>query len=190
MLPQTHKLYKKGYPFILMKKSVAGILLLLLSFALVRAENLSDMLDSLDESMVVYFSVFILCFVLLFFALNKFFKEKNRAFSGIIAMVLSFLIVWGVNKSGFDVEGIFLDLGVPQETLTTIIELIVLGGIIFLIIVLKKNSLFVIGGLLIVGSFFVYAQALLFMVGLALVVIGFIVSFRKGKTPPSVLSHS
>jgi hypothetical protein len=190
MLPQTHKLYKKEYPFPFMKKSVLGILMALFSFSLVKAESLSEMLDSLDESMVVYFSVFILCFVLFFFALNKFFKEKNRSFAGIIAGVLSFLVVWGVNKSGFDVQGIFLDLGIPQETLTTIISLIVLAGIIFLIVVLKKNSLFVIGGLLIVGSLFVYAQAILMMVGIALVVIGLIVSFRKGKTPPSVLSRS
>jgi hypothetical protein len=174
-----------------MKKGWISILILFCMINFVSAaESLSDMLDSLDESMVVYFSVFILCFVLFFFALNKFFKEKNRAFAGIIAAVLSFLIVWGVNKSGFDVEGIFLNLGVPQETLTTIIELIVLGGIIFLIVVLKAKSLFVLGGLLIIGSFFVYAQALLFVVGLVLIVIGMVISLKKKGNPPTVLSHS
>jgi hypothetical protein len=173
-----------------MKKSVAGIFLFLFSILLVRAESLSDMLDQLDESLVVYFSVFILCFVLCFFALNKFFKEKNRSISGIISMVLSFLVVWGINKTGFDVEGIFLDLGIPAETLTTIIALIVLGGMVFLIVVLKKNALFAIGGLLIAGSFFLYAKSLLFMIGLALVVIGLIVSFRKGKDSSPSVSHS
>jgi len=164
-----------------MKKEALGILTFIVSLGFVKAADLSDLLSELDESMVVYFSVFILAFVLIFFALNKFFKEQNRSFAGIIAAVLSFLAVWGINKSGFDIEGIFLDLGVPQETLTTIVTLIVLAGIIFIIIKMKKNSLYVIGGLFIVASLFVYAKGLMFMIGLVLIVIRVLITFRKDR---------
>jgi hypothetical protein len=168
MLSETHKLYKKEYPFSFMKKSVLSILLLIFSLSLVKASDLNDLLNNIDESVVIYFSIFILAFVLLFFALNKFFKEQNRTFAGIIAAVLSFLIVYGVNKSGFSIGDFFLDLGVPTETLSLIVALIVLAGIVFIIVKMGKDSLFVIGGLLIVGSLFVYAKAILIIIGAVL----------------------
>jgi len=161
-----------------MKKSIFGILLLLISTSLVKADNLSDILSSLDESMVIYFSIFILAFILCFFALNKFFKD-NKAFAGIIAAVLAFLIVYGINKTGFSVGDFFIDLGVPTETLSLIVGIIVLGGVIFLIIKLKENSLFVIGGLLLVGSLFVYAKAILVVIGIALILLRLFIF--KGK---------
>jgi multisubunit Na+/H+ antiporter MnhG subunit len=174
-----------------MKKSVLGVLFFIASIGLVKAADLSELLSELDESMVVYFSVFILAFVLIFFALNKFFKEQNRSFAGIIAAVLSFLIVWGINKSGFDLEGIFLDLGIPQETLTTIVTLIVLAGIVFIIIKMGKNSLFVLGGLFIVASLFVYAKAILIIIGVVLLFIRVILFGRgRGKSSSPSISHS
>ena len=162
-----------------MKKDVLSILLLLLSISLVKASDLSELLDGIDESVVVYFSIFILSFVLMFFALNKFFKEQNRAFAGIIAAVLSFLIVYGINKTGFDIVNFFLDLGIPTETLSTIVTLIVLAGVVFIIVKMGKDSLFVLGGLLIVGSLFVYAKAVLIFLGIIL--LGLRVIVFKGK---------
>jgi hypothetical protein len=151
-----------------MKKSVLSIFLLLISIGLARADTLSDMLDSLDESVVIYFAVFILSFVIFFFALNKFFKG-NRATAGVVSGVLSFLIIYGINKTGFSVGDFFLDLGVAAETLSLIVSLIVLAGIILVIIKLKNNSLFVFGGLLLVGSMFVYAKAILIIIGIVLI---------------------
>jgi hypothetical protein len=162
-----------------MKKGVLSILVLLVSVSLVKASTLSDLLDSIDESVVVYFSIFILAFVLIFFALNKFFKEQNRSFAGIIAAILSFLIVYGINKTGFDISNFFVDLGVPTETLSLIITLIVLAGVVFIIIKMGKDSLFVLGGLLIVASLFVYAKAILIIIGIILIALRLFIF--KGK---------
>jgi uncharacterized membrane protein YkgB len=167
-----------------MKKSVLSSLILLSSISLVKAASLSELLSSIDESMVVYFSIFILSFVLCFFALSKFFKD-NRAFAGIIAAVISFLIVFGINKAeltqGFNVSDFFYNLGVSTETFSLIIGIIIVAGIVFLIIKMRRDSLYVLGGLLIVTSFFVYAKAILIIVGIILIGIRIFAFKDKGK---------
>jgi hypothetical protein len=60
-------------------------------------------------------------------------------------------------------------MGIPTETLSLIVTLIVAGGVIFLIIKMGKDSLFILGGLLIVGSLFVYAKAILIIIGIVLI---------------------
>ncbi len=161
-----------------MKKELTGILIFFLAISFVSAATLSDLLNQIDESTLVLYAIFIVSFVLLFFSLNKFFKE-NRTTSGIIAAAISLLLVYFVNKNGIDVSGFLYDLGVSSDALMTILPLVILGGIVIAIIKLAKNSLLVIGGALIFASFFVYAETLLLVVGITLVIIRFLIP--KGK---------
>ena len=152
-----------------MKKSVLSAFLLLLAINFASGQGLSDLLNDIDESTILLFAVFILAFSFLFFALNKVFKKENTAISGIISVVVAFLITYGISKSGFSLQDSLLGIGISQQALGIIVPLIIVAGIIFLIIKLAKDSLLVIGGLFIVASFFVYAKSILIAIGVILI---------------------
>jgi hypothetical protein len=152
------------------------LLLTMISFA--SASGLSDILNQIDETTLVLFAIFMVAFVLLFFSLKKVFRGDTTT-SGIISVMLALLITYGVNKTGFDVQGLLLNIGVSGEILSTLIPIVIVAGIVFLVIFLAKNSLLVIGGLLILSSIFLYAKTLLIVVGVVLIVVRFLIP--KGK---------
>jgi hypothetical protein len=168
-----------------MKKRILAlsIFIFLVGISFVSAQDLlSDLLNTFDESMVILSAVFIISFSIVFFALNKSLFKENVVIAGVISAIVAFLITYGINKTGFDFNGFFVDIGVPENILMTLIPIVILAGIVFAIIKLGTNSLFVFGGLLIVLSFFVYAKALLIIVGIILLVIGLALwKSRKGK---------
>ena len=133
--------------------------LLLINFVSAYYGNtIGDFLDEIGGENLILMVVFIVSFAVLNFALGKFFKNKygepNKATSGIVAFALSLLTTYGLYKTGFDLEGIFFDIGISSNFLYTIIPLIITAGIIFLVWKLKKKGLFVIGiSLIIVGKF-------------------------------------
>ena len=149
----------------------------------VSAYSLSDLLGSIESSTILLIAVFTISFALLNFALSKFFKDKygepNKAIVGIVAFVISFLIAYGINKTGFDIEGLFFDIGISSELLYTIIPIIIIGCIILLIWKFKKKSLFILGGLLILLSFFIYEKTLILILGIILLLVGVGLSFKK-----------
>jgi len=153
-----------------MKKSILLVFLLFSAIRFVSAQGLGELLNNIDQSTILLFAIFILSFSLLFFALNKAFKKQNTAISGIISVVIAFLIVYGINKSGFNVEGSLSNIGISAEALGVIVPIIIVAGIIFLIIRLAKDSLLVLGGLFILASFFVYAKLILIVIGAGLIV--------------------
>ncbi len=170
-----------------MKKRVLlfSILLLLTTISLVSAQGLSDLLNNLDQSMVILFAIFLISFSLLFFSLNRVFRD-NPSMAGIISVAISFLIIYGVNKRaenmGFNIEGFFFNIGISQEIIATILPIIIIAGMVFLIIKLKKDSLLVIGGLFILLSFFVInARLLLIVIGIILIAIRMFIPREKWK---------
>lgn len=156
-----------------MKKGVLFAFLLLTGISFVSAQGLSELLNSIDQSTILLFAVFIISFSLLFFALNKVFKKENTTISGIISVAISLLIIYGINKSGFDVQGSLQGIGISAQALGIIIPLVIAAGIIFLIIKLKKKKdiLLILGVLSILLSFFVYEKILLITVGVVMIII-------------------
>ncbi len=157
----------------------AFIFLASISFASAQ-ETISDLLNSIDESTIILYAVFLISFSLLFFSLNRVFKG-NTTTSGIISAMLSLLIVYAVNKTGFNISGIFYNIGISSEAIMTILPIVILLGGIFVVIKLKKNSLFVFGGLMIFASLFVYEQTFLMTIGIILVAVGLFITFATGK---------
>jgi hypothetical protein len=175
---KLQKTYKNNFPNQLMKKWLS-VFILLASISFVSAQNnLGDLLNQIDQTTLILYVVFIVSFAILFFALSKFFKD-NRSIAGLISAGIALLITYAVNKTGLDIQGFVLNIGISQETLAVVIPIILIAGIIFLIISLKKNSLFVIGGILILASFFVYEQTLLIAVGAILIIIRLFLGFKK-----------
>jgi len=166
-----------------MKKRVFALsfFLLITIIGFVSSQGLGGILESIDEETVWLFAIFIIAFALLFFSLNKVFRG-NTSIAGIISVVIAFLIVYAVNKTGLDVQGFFYGIGISQEVLGVILPIVIVAGIVLLIIKMAKNSLLVIGGLLILLSFFVYARTLLIVVGVILIVVRFFI--KRGVWEP------
>jgi hypothetical protein len=167
-----------------MKKDMLGVFILMsalvLSISFTSAAGITDILNSIDESTLMFFSIFIISFSFLFFALNKFFKDKP-AFAGVIASVLAFLIVYWISRSEFNVSDFFYSLGLSGESVTLLITIIIVAGIIFTIVKLHADSLLVLGGLFIVASFFVYEKEVLIIIGAVLVIIRIAISLFTSK---------
>jgi len=169
-----------------MKKWIS-FFILLSSISFVSAQNnLGDLLNQIDQTTLILYVVFIVSFSILFFALGKFFKD-NKTIAGLISAGIALLITYAVNKTGWDIQGFVFNLGISQDALATAIPIILIAGIIFIVISLKKDSLLVVGGLLIVASFFVYEQTILLVAGIIIVAIRFFIPRgkweRKKNTP-------
>jgi len=150
---------------------------------LVSAYSLGDLLGDIESSTMILGAIFIVSFALLNFALSRFFKDKygepNRVTAGIVAFVISLLITWGINKTGFDIEGLFYDIGISSDLLYTALPILIIGGIIVLIWKFAKESLFILGGLSILASFFVYEKIIFIVVGTILIVARFFIPKDK-----------
>jgi len=169
-----------------------SIFILLISINLISAATLSDLLDFIEPSTALYFTVFIISFSVLFFALSKFFKD-NKLVPGVVSMAISFMIIYGINKSGLSIENFFFDLGISSEVMNvvyTIAPFLIVAGIIFAIVKLKKNSLLLIGGLLIVASFFIYEQTISLVLGAILIIIRIFLGKNKEDGEHKLPGHS
>ena len=142
------------------------------------AMSFSDVLNSIDSSLILLSSIFIISFLIFNFSLSKIFKEQ-KSIATVISAVLSFLIIYGVNSFGWDIEGFFFDIGISEDALLTAVPLILLAGLIFLFVKLKKKKYFfyILGGFLIALGLFIFKEAAeVLVIGVALVVFGFIVT--------------
>ena len=128
--------------------------------------SLSDVLSNIAEGTLIILLVFIISFALIFFALNKTLSQ-NIPIAAVISFAMAFGITYWINKSGFDLSGWVYDLGISSEFLSIFIPIVSIALAVFLVVKLKKNSLFVLGGLLIASSIFVYEKSIVIKIGRA-----------------------
>lgn len=164
---------------------------------------ISDMFSSIDPNTMLLGLLFIIFYVLINFSLSKVFK-KERASSAIISLCVSLLAVYGLNKLNWDLSGVYLNLGLSEEFLYSVVPLIILGLAILGSFVKdsmtgrRKFRLYrlfmILGGLLILLSFFAYEQTILFIAGIVLILIGLFLLWRikkKGTSPaPGALGNN
>lgn len=138
-----------------MKKGWLFAFFLLTAMSFISAQSsLSDLLSQIDQSTVLFLALFLISFALIFFALNKVFKG-NTSISGIISLALSFLIVYGINKSGFNVEGSLSDIGISSNILYILLPILIAAVIIYLIVKFGKKAWYAIGAILVILGIFI-----------------------------------
>jgi hypothetical protein len=186
----SNKIYKNHFIISPMKK-LGVIISSLLAINFASAATLSEVLGELDQSLVVLIALFLITFALAFFSLNKIFKT-NRSMAGIIAAVVAFTAVYGINKIGFNTQDFFYNLGLSESTFALILFIVVVAGIIFMVVSLKrkKDALLILGALLIILSFFVYSKTLLIVVGIILLVIWFFIGRSRSGIPKNPTTHT
>jgi len=172
-----------------MKRGRTLLLLIMLGISLINFASaayygnlsLGNLLDQIDASTIFLGAVFIIAFAFINFSLSKVFKG-NKATAGVVAFALSLLITYGINRSGFDFNNLFYNfgysLGLSEDILYGVVLLILVAGVIYLIMKFAKESLVIIGGLLIVASFFTYEKVILIFFGLILIIARFFI--KKG----------
>jgi hypothetical protein len=145
---------------------------------------LSNFLDSIDASTMILVSVFIISFVLLHFSLSHVFKRENKASAGILSFVLSLLITYGINRSGFNFEGFFYNIGISGDFLYSILPLILIGLIIFLGVKFSFSLVLILFGILFVITSFTdifYEKGIIFILGMILFIVGLVWQMKKSK---------
>jgi len=159
---------------------IVSLTIILIAFISAATFSLSDILNTIDEETLITLFVFIVSFALIFFALSKAFKTNNTI-AAIISFASSFLITYWVNKSGFDLGSWIYDIGISEEILYLLIPILAIAFAIFLVIRLRKKSLFVFGGLFLLSSFFVYEKTIMIVIGVVLLLVGFLWRGRNGS---------
>jgi hypothetical protein len=148
---------------------------------------ITDMLYSINPNDMILGLLFIIFFVFINFALTRIVFKKEKTSASIIALCVSLLAVYGINRTNFDVTGIVYSIGITEEMIYTIVPFIILAGLIFLIWKVKLCRTLIIAGIaLIVASFFVYEQTWVLIAGIILLILGLILCLRrKNKQNPS-----
>lgn len=102
--------------------------------------TLSDLLNQIDASTMVLSVVFIVSFALLFSSLSRVFRGE-KAIAGIVSLAMAFLIAYGINKSGIDLENLIYDIGITLEVLHIIFPIfIIILVIIFVVFIILRTG--------------------------------------------------
>lgn len=151
--------------------------------------SITDLLYSIDPTVMTLAVLFIIIFAFSFFSLSRIFKSKygepNKAMAGVVALALSTLAVYWINRSDLDFESFFYDIGISSEILYIVLPIIILVGIIWLSRKIRfYNVLLILGALFIVVTFtnLIYEKGAAFVIGVVLIVIGLLLRrWKKGK---------
>jgi hypothetical protein len=157
--------------------------------------SLTNFFDSLDPTTVTYVLLFFIFFTVIFLILSKIslFKgkrdhfgreEPNKAGAGIVSFAISALIVYYMYRNGYNLESFFYEIGFSGSFLSLIFSILAVVIALFIIWKFKVPGFFItLGTLFILVSLFtnlIYETGLAFMIGVILIIIGFIFwkSFR------------
>lgn len=149
--------------------------------------SLSDLLNTFDSSTVILLSIFAIAFILIFWPLSKFFRE-SPLLAGIISFAISFLLIFEINRRGYNFAGFFYNIGISEGILSVIVPLILLVGLIYISYSKYEKrfrfhrAFLISGGLFIAISLtpIIYEKETTFILGFILSGIG-IWLWRRGK---------
>jgi len=180
-----------------MKRGLLGFPLLILLTQVVSAQffsgygrfSITDLFYNIDPATITLGLLFLIFFALIFYALSKIFKDPsgqpNKGIAGTIAFAVSFLIIYGIHRSGFDLESLFYGFGIDTGTFYLIASIIILIGAIFLIKKIKITRFLIVLGLflilLVIFTDIFYEETFIVVIGLILFLVGCILLWRKRK---------
>jgi hypothetical protein len=179
-----------------MKKILIPFILILTSWLISAQLSFSEFLYNTDSSLIILSSIFLVSFLIFNFSLSKLFKEQKNI-TMVISAVLAFLLIYGINSIGWDIEDFFFDIGISEDMLLTLIPLILLFVLLFLFVRMKNKKvlLYIIGAFLVALGVFIFRDAAQVLVlGIIIIIFTLIffpllkflkTSFGIGKTKPS-----
>jgi hypothetical protein len=172
-------------------------ILLLASIALVSAQygsfSLSEILNSVEPSMIILGVIWVVSFALIYFSLNRLILKDNPGIAAVIAFALSLLITWGYNQTGWNVQYLFPGLNISTDFLSSALPIILIIIVAVLFVTTKYYAFTIIGGVCIIAGLlnWVYEKTLLFIIGAILLAVGIFFIIRKNSkdNQKTVLEH-
>jgi len=164
------------------------ITLLLINFT--SAGFIGDTFDLIGIDNILLVIIFLGSFTLSYIPLNKFFKN-NGGIAGVLSFLVALGITAGINYTGFDISGLFLDLGIGEAILFPAVFLVLIIGII--IFIWKKGFgvfLMSLGALLFTLSWISYEDEIIRYAGVFLFIIGAFLWWRKKPKNSGDLNNS
>jgi len=139
-----------------MKRGLLGFPLLILLIQVISAQfysgyggfSLTNFFSRIDPTTIIFGLLFLIFFILIFYALSRVFKDQygqpNKGIAGTLAFaVTSLIIYYGFYRTGFNFEGIFYNFGLSVGSLypiLTVLFLIVAGLLIWSLGRAKKDE--------------------------------------------------
>jgi hypothetical protein len=151
--------------------------------------SISSFFSSIDPETITFGLLFFIFFALIFYGLAKVFKkssgEPNKGVAGTIALALSLLIIYGIYRSGFNIEDWFYDLGISTGALYLIALIIFIVLAIFLIKKIKFRGFLIVFGLLIIlltiFTEIFYEKLVALIIGIILLIIGILLRTKRKR---------
>jgi hypothetical protein len=146
-------------------------------------------LSAIDPNTMILGLLFVIFYVLIKLVLGR--SLKDNPSSGIIAFCVSLLAVYGISRTSFDLSGFFYNnIGLNENTLYTILPIIIIAGLIFIFATLKiRNALTLLGVLFIIASFFVYRKTFFLIIGIILLILGIILMINNSRKNYRAVRH-
>ena len=181
---------------IMQKKSVLPVLsILLISFVSAFSHygynrfSITGFFSSINPDDMILMTLFIIIFAFINFSLGKFFKDSygnpNKAIAGVVAFAVTSLIVYGFWRTGFDLGGLFYNVGISEDTLFFIMPIVLLVAAIFIAWKVGFAALFLIFGafivLITIFTDLIYEKLTSLIIGVVLFLIGLWLWWRKRK---------
>ncbi len=172
---------------IMQKKSVLPVLsILLINFVSAFSHygynrfSITGFFSSINPDDMILMTLFIIIFAFINFSLGKIFRDSygnpNKATAGVVAFSVTSLIVYGFWRTGFDISGLFYNIGVSEDMLFFIIPIILIMAAIFIAWKVGFAALFLIFGLLMllitIFTDLIYTKGTALIIGFALLLIG------------------
>ena len=192
-----------------MKRGIAFVLILfLLSFVSAQffddynSFSITGFFDSIGSQDLILLTSFIIIFAFLFFVLTRInlfrdaYGQPNKAIPGIISFAISMLSVYGIYRSGFDLEGLFSGFGLSAESLYPLIWIVLIAAAVFIIWAFGKRKegfsfkrgfgwLLSTSGLFILGitifTDLIYEKGIALVIGVILFLIGLLL-WKKARS--------
>ena len=178
-----------------MKKGALGlgfIAIMLISFVSAQfgyGFSLSNFLYSVDSSSLILLLLFIVFFTILNNIVFITFFRGNKSVSAIVSFSISTMAIWGINRMQWNLGNFFFNLGLNEDTLYTIVLVVLLVLFVYLAFKKRLRYLFLGLGLLLTGlaafSDFFFEWFTAFIIGLVLIILWWIGARRaKRKESP------
>lgn len=183
-----------------MKRGIAFVLgLFLLSFVSAQffggygnynnfSFSITNLLDSPDAVLLALFFI-IAAFIAFILRKSNVFRDSNgqhnRGVIAVISFSISLIAVYGIYKSGFDLEGLFSGFGISSGILSMLIWGAIIAAAIFIIWQLGVGIFLLLSGLVIIAiSLFtdlIYAAGIALIIGGVMVLVGLFLWRRARK---------
>lgn len=155
--------------------------------------NFSNLLYQIDPNSMILSIFFIITFTLLMFILGRTIFKKNNSTKTIIALCVSLLATYGLNRMNLNLDNFVFNLGISENLLYIIAPILILLFVFFMS--RKKNPetqkrsfsfgrfLIILGALMLILGFtpLIYSKAFFIGVGAGLIALGGIIVLKKKK---------